>query len=255
MRFAVLGSGSNANSYIFEDETFGFLIDNGFSLKEMMYRARELEYDVEKLHFILLTHTHEDHVRGAGQLSRKLGIPVVMHKNTSRKAVRRIDPHSVLEIVPGETYSYGGLSFIPFSTYHDADHSVGYYFTIGGKSFTLLTDTGKIPEEAKPYISRSDVLFLESNYDEQMLADGPYPAFLKKRIASGRGHLSNCSAAGFLEGLDDGDGPSLVYLCHLSDTNNTAERVRESMKRVMEKGNRKIIICRKGEAIQGENHK
>ncbi len=255
MRFAVLGSGSSANSYIFEDKDFSFLIDNGFSVKELSLRAKELNFDLGKLHFILITHTHDDHVRGAGTLSRKLKIPVVMHKRIPRKTTDRINPHELLGILPDKTYNYGSLEFIPFTTSHDAPHPVGYHFSIGNKRFTLLTDTGVVPEKAKEHVKNSDVVFLESNYDAVMLEKGPYPVYLKKRIASSRGHLSNTAAMDFINELGGKEGPSLIYLCHLSAANNSVEKVRGEIEARVLKNNRRIVICGKGEMIPGEDDK
>ncbi len=253
MKYAVLGSGSSANSYIFENGAFSFLIDNGFTMKEVMKRADDFHFDMGKLKFIMLTHTHLDHCRGVGRLSRKLKIPVVMHHEISRSEADKISPYSRLDVVPGKEYSFDALTFVPFRTSHDAPHSIGFYFDIGGTRFTLLTDTGVIPEDADRFIIQSDVLFLETNYDEEMLADGPYPAYLKKRIASGKGHLSNKTAFEFLESLDKAQGPSTVYLCHLSDTNNSVPILEQMVKSSHAQETRKIIICHKGEALEGKN--
>ncbi len=253
MKYAVLGSGSSANAYIFENGAFSFLIDNGFSMKEVMNRAKAFRFDIRKLKFIMLTHTHQDHCRGVGRLSRKLKIPVVMHQDLSRSEADKISPFSRLDVVPGKEYSFDTLTFVPFLTSHDAPYSIGFYFAIGGTRFTLLTDTGVIPEDAGSFIMRSDVLFLETNYDEDMLANGPYPPYLKKRIASREGHLSNESALTFLESLDKTKGPSTVYLCHLSDTNNSVKILEEMVKNSHAQKTRKIIICHKGEALEGKN--
>ena len=255
MRFAVLGSGSSANSYIFEDEDFSFLIDNGFSVKELCQRAEDLDFDLSRLHFIFITHTHDDHVRGAGALSRKLKIPVVIHKRVPRRTTDKINPHELLGILPDKTYNYGSLEFIPFTTSHDASHPVGYHFSIGGKKFTLLTDTGVVPEKAREHVANSDVLFLESNYDCEMLENGSYPVYLKKRIASSKGHLSNRAAVDFINGMASGEGPSLIYLCHLSASNNSVDRLKDEIETNIENNGRKIIICGKGEMIPGENDK
>ncbi len=255
MRYAILGSGSSANSYIFEDGEFSFLIDNGFSVKEMHQRAGELDFDLSKLRFILITHTHDDHVRGAGSLSRRLKIPVVMHKRVPRKSTDRINPYELLGILPDKTYTYGNLKFVPFTTSHDAPHPVGYHFSFGGKKFTLLTDTGVVPEKARVHVKKSDVVFLESNYDCRMLENGPYPVYLKKRIASSKGHLSNSAAVDFINGLESGEGPSLIYLCHLSAANNSVDKVRGEIEKNIDNTERRIIICGKGEMIPGENDK
>ncbi len=253
MKYAVLGSGSTANAYIFEKGSFSFLIDNGFTLKEVLKRINDFHFDIKKIKFILLTHTHQDHARGVGRLSRKLKIPVVMHEGISRKEAGKIAPYTRLDVKPGKEYSFDALTFVPFCTSHDAAHSVGFYFSIGGTRFTLLTDTGIIPGKVLPYVLQSDVLFLEANYDEEMLTTGPYPLHLKKRIASDRGHLSNTIALEFLQSIGETEGPQTVYLCHLSDKNNSVAVLSSLIKTQYAQGTRKIIICHKGEALEGEN--
>ena len=251
VKYAVLGSGSSANAYIFEQDNFGFLIDNGFTLKEIIKRADDFHFTMGKLKFILLTHTHQDHSRGVGGLSRKLKIPIVVHQRLSRKKVRKIDPYKRLDVVPGKVYTFDSLTFVPFETSHDAEASLGFYFTFGGKRFTLLTDTGIIPDTVISYVLQSDVLFLEANYDEVMLREGTYPEYLKRRIASDKGHLSNKTALDFLEGIGDGVGPETVYLCHLSDSNNSPDLLAQMIETRYTKGKRNIRICNKGEALEG----
>ncbi len=254
IRYAVLGSGSSANAYIFEQGDFSFMIDNGFSLKELLKRAADFDFDLNKLRFILLTHIHVDHYRGAGRLSKKYKIPLVMHEAIPKKEITKINPYSRLDISPGQEYSFDVLTFTSFSTLHDAENSIGFYFKVGSTCFTLLTDTGRIPDEAEKYVMQSDILFLEANYDEEMLKKGPYPYYLKERILSEKGHLSNIDAVNFLNKLGDNKGPSIVYLCHLSDTNNSVELLKDLLKKEYRETDRKIIICKKGKAIRGVNY-
>lgn len=253
VKYAVLGSGSSANSYIFELDNMSFIIDNGFTCKEIFRRAGTLNFDLQKLKFILLTHTHQDHSRGVGELSRKLKVPVVMHKNLSRGTTKKLGIHSRFDIEPGKEYTLDSLKFVSFATSHDAENSLGFYFVLGGTHFTLLTDTGIIPEEVMPYVMKSQVLFLEANYDEKMLENGPYPSFLKQRIASDKGHLSNRASFDFLKMLDENTGPSTVYLCHLSDTNNSMDILTQLVEKLNSTWRRNIIICKKGEPVEGVN--
>ncbi len=253
IKYAVLGSGSSANSYIFELDNMSFIIDNGFTSKEILKRAETFNFDLRKLKFILLTHTHQDHSRGVGRLSKKLKVPVVMHKNLSRGTAEKLGIHSRLDIEPGKEYTLDSLMFVSFATSHDAKNSLGFYFSLGNTNFTLLTDTGIIPEDVLPYVMKSQILFLEANYDEKMLENGPYPSFLKQRIASDRGHLSNRAALDFLKTLDEGTDPSTVYLCHLSDTNNSMDILTQLVEKLNSTGKRNIIICKKGEPVEGTN--
>lgn len=248
VRYAVLGSGSSANSYIFEKDDFSFIIDNGFSLKELTRRAAIAEFDLAKVKFILLTHTHSDHFNGVGTLSRKFKIPVVVHHLLSDDDFNKMKPYNRLDVVPGKEYNFDLLSFTPFSTSHDACCPLGFYFSFEEETFMLLTDTGKVSDEMHKLAAKTKTLFLEANYSEELLMSGPYPGFLKNRISSDKGHLSNDDAIEFLNSMEDSI-PDMVYLCHLSDSNNSPECIKEDLKLKL-KWNGNIKICNKGEIYE-----
>ena len=248
VRYAVLGSGSSANSYIFENNGFSFIIDNGFSLKELTRRAGLAEFDLAKVNFILLTHTHSDHFKGVGTLSRKYKIPVVVHHYLPDEDFNKMNPYSRMDVVPGKEYNFDSLSIIPFSTSHDACCPLGFYFSFGEETFMLLTDTGTVSDEMRSLAAKTNILFLEANYSEELLMTGPYPGFLKNRISSDKGHLSNDDAIEFLNSMEDST-PNMVYLCHLSDSNNSSACIKEDLQLKLKwKGN--IKICNKGEIYE-----
>lgn len=248
VRYAVLGSGSTANSYIFEKDDFSFIIDNGFSLKELTRRAASANFDLAKVKFILLTHTHSDHFKGVGTLSRKYKIPVVVHHLLPDEDFNKMNPFTRLDVVPGKEYNFDTLSFTPFSTSHDACCPLGFYFALGERTFMLLTDTGIVTDEMHDLAKNTETLFLESNYSEDLLMTGSYPGFLKNRISSNKGHLSNDAAIEFLN-LMDNSTPEMVYLCHLSDSNNSPAAIKEALELKLKWiGN--IKICNKGEIYE-----
>jgi phosphoribosyl 1,2-cyclic phosphodiesterase len=250
LRFAVLGSGSSANGYIFEYGSFSFLVDNGYSLTEFRRRMKLVDFNEKNLAFIFLTHLHSDHFKGVETLSRTLNIPVVTHEsmpvedNLKQPGIHRLDIQS------GKPYQFDNLHFQAFDTSHDAPHSLGFHFTLGDSSFTLITDTGCISEEMENLALKSDYLFLESNYSPDMLHRGPYPNFLKKRILSDLGHLSNLDAAAFMSRLADREQSSLkkIFLCHLSQKNNTVEKVREEVERIYS-GRIPYTICPRNDSL------
>ncbi|OHD11817.1 MAG: hypothetical protein A2Z96_05845 [Spirochaetes bacterium GWB1_48_6] len=248
-RFAVLGSGSKANSYIFEWQDFSFVIDNGFSARNLLSRIELGGFSPQKIRYIFLTHGHEDHIRGVETLSRQLKIPVVHHRSLPLENYFKHTPVSK-RIEPLMEYREGPLKFLAFPTYHDAPGAVNYYFSLGNKRFTLITDTGKTDTDMLALASRSDVVFLESNYCPDMLKTGPYPWYLKQRIESDLGHLSNQQALEFLNKIPE-NGPGSIYLVHLSDTNNAVDRVEKTLAQgLTRKG--KITICPKNYQIIGE---
>lgn len=244
MRYAVLGSGSSGNSYIFEHDGFSFLIDAGFSGKELRRRIGDLGFDERMISCIFLTHAHKDHTKGAGILSRKLKIPIVYQGRFSKGVMERLK----------------GLKIRAFPTSHDSPGSVSYSFRFGGRRITLITDTGKVFKEMATYASESDLLFLEANYNEEMLAAGPYPYYLKERILSELGHLSNKDAISFLNSLGKGCSNNnhstngnckKVYFCHLSGTNNSPGKLEEELGLYCTwQGN--WTICPKGLPVAGE---
>ncbi|MBI9105967.1 MAG: MBL fold metallo-hydrolase [Spirochaetales bacterium] len=248
LRYAVIGSGSSANSYIFDYKGYSFIVDNGFSCKQAIERAQQLGFDPDNVKYIFLTHSHDDHFRGIEVLSRKLKAPVVLHAelNLNRKIKKHF--YRRKDIMPGCFYTEGDFRFRAFQTSHDADFSLSYHFQLGPAVFTIITDTGVVSIEMLELASQSDVLFLEANYNQRMLDDGPYPYFLKQRILSDHGHLSNTAALSFLNEVGQREDARLkeVYFCHLSDTNNSPEVLAEDIGRELKwKGS--WVICRKGQ--------
>jgi phosphoribosyl 1,2-cyclic phosphodiesterase len=252
VRYSVLGSGSTANAYMFEDDTAALLVDNGFSVRELIRRAEAAGHDCKKLVMILLTHTHTDHVRGVGAAARKFGIPVAMHKNLPVDAVVLNLQPRIFPVETGNSYQVGTFSFTPFAISHDSPWSISYKISSGGSTFVIITDTGVVTPEMRLVAAESDVLFLEANYDNDLLREGPYPGSLKRRIASVKGHLSNDHAADFLEDLyrDNLRKPEKIYLCHLSGTNNTALHAAEACRRLVKIG-LSISVCEKNGMYTG----
>ncbi|MBN2051045.1 MAG: MBL fold metallo-hydrolase [Spirochaetales bacterium] len=257
VRYAVLGSGSSANAYIFQYGDTAVAVDNGFSCKEFLRRAVAAGFDPGALKIILLTHVHGDHLRGVSTLSRALKIPVALHRDLP---VPRFFPkgvHSSLPLTPEEPVTVGAVTILPFLSSHDAPCSMNYHLRLPGRSFTIITDTGVILPRMYELARQSNVLFLEANYSKTMLLNGPYPEDIKQRILSEQGHLSNDDAVHFLNDLYSCDEPDLemVYFCHLSDTNNAPEVLKEHLRlhlvpdlhiRVCEKGELCLPPCQEG---------
>lgn len=252
IRYAVLGSGSSANSYIFEKGNSSFIIDNGFTAKELLRRMKALGFDPRKLEFIFLTHIHTDHLKGVERLSVDLQIPVVINQSLPIHQYVKGELYKTLSIVPGKEYCSGKLTFSAFETYHDAPSSLSYYFDFGCTKVTVITDTGKFDENMIDMAASSHILFLESNYSEEMLEQGTYPPFLKQRIRSEHGHLSNYQSAEFIKLITDREEYSLeqIYLCHLSKNNNSVDKVREEIGEDCGMGI-PVRICDRGEMVPG----
>lgn len=224
-----LGSGSGGNAVAVTDGTTTVLIDCGFSAREVARRMAIAGLSADTVSGILLTHEHSDHLRGVEVFSRRHSCDVYATTGTRRAAGLDAMQACVVGIAGGEEVRIGTLSIVPFRTSHDAAEPVGFRVTTpSGRRFGLATDTGVLTPEAAEALADVDVLGLESNHDLKMLEAGPYPGFLKRRILSREGHLSNPDAADALEALVS-DRLRRVVAVHRSDTNNTASLARRGL--------------------------
>ena len=253
VRYAVLGSGSEGNAYIIENNKAALLIDNGYCLRELLERVNKAGFEAAKLKYIFLTHDHGDHSGGVVELAQHLGLTVIMHrKATIKAAAGGLSYCHRWSIDDGKHYSdeETELSFIPFATSHDSPNSVGYFIEVSGCRFLLVTDTGKLTPPMYDYAESAGVIFLESNYSPVMLEKGRYPAFLKARIAGARGHLSNYDAAGFVARLTN-SRQKRIFLCHLSQNNNSVEQLTEEFASVYPL-TPNITVCPRNQLMAGE---
>ena len=255
VRYAVLGSGSSGNSYAFSDGQTSVLIDQGYSGVELQRRLVAIGLDISSVAAVCVTHLHPDHAKGLGVISRKLRVPIYLHTAMVEKekvvfSKLSIPPECIALVRPLEEFSVGPFVLSCFETSHDSGGSVGWRVTYGDTSLMVLTDTGCYTQEQLLLAKSSNILFLEANYDEAMLQNGPYPYYLKQRISGLYGHLSNDQALQFLqESQFTGEH---VYFIHLSGTNNEpsllSNMAREQMKTP-------FTVCEKGRCYGGNMEK
>lgn len=223
MKICLLGSGSKGNCLYIESHGAAVIIDQGFSHIEVMSRLASRGLDEGRIRAILLTHEHDDHIRGAGITARKLGIPVYATPGTlsGRKNIFTGD-ESLVPIESGRSFIIGALEIHPFSVSHDARDPVQYCISSGKTKVSVATDLGFVSTLVEQRIRGSHLVIIEANHDVDMLKKGSYPWPLKQRILSRTGHLSNRNAAEFLFNLCQPD-PFKVVLAHLSEENNRAD--------------------------------
>ncbi|MHB1323306.1 MAG: MBL fold metallo-hydrolase [Coriobacteriia bacterium] len=224
MRLIVLASGSSGNAALIESGGRAVLLDAGLSARETMRRIALAGAGDARIEAILLTHEHGDHVRGARVLARRLGVPVIGTSGTLHGAANcLLDVPELVTVGRRDEFSLAGMRITTFGTMHDACDPCGYSFkSRNGHRVGIATDTGVMATEVTEALSGCHAIGLESNHDERMLAAGPYPPFLKRRIAGERGHLSNAAAAEALASLR-WKGLAHVFALHLSEQNNTPE--------------------------------
>lgn len=234
MRLIVLASGSSGNCALIESGGRAVLLDAGISARETLRRITAAGAADVRIEAILLTHEHVDHVRGARVLARRLGVPVMGTAGTLQAAADcLVDVPETAAIGRRDQFSVAGLRVRSFATQHDASEACGYVFeSRAGHRVGVATDTGVVTPEIAEALGGCHALGLESNHDERMLETGPYPPFLKRRIAGDRGHLSNGAAAAALATLR-WNGLAHVYALHLSEQNNTPGHARSALARAL----------------------
>jgi phosphoribosyl 1,2-cyclic phosphodiesterase len=228
MRFVSLGSGSRGNASLIETGNTRILLDNGFALRELERRLEQVQVAADSIDAVLLTHEHQDHVRGVGPLARRYKLPVWMTAGTNHQGRCGELPSLHLINSHGGNFRIGDIEVEPFPVPHDAREPVQFVFSSGTSRLGMLTDAGNWTPHILELLSSCSALFLECNHDDAMLANGPYPPALQRRVGGPLGHLSNRQAAEFLRKLDHGRLNRLVA-SHLSEKNNTPDLVREAL--------------------------
>ncbi len=238
----VLFSSSKGNCCLVKNGADVFLIDAGASAKRIFAAIGAVGVSPSDLRAVFLTHEHSDHIAGLNTLVKTCRIPVFAPSGCF-DALRRAcpdavpflhtnDPHTVVELENTRVYAV--------RTPHDAAASVGFRMELGEECFGYFTDIGHLSADVLHALSGCRRVVLESNHDPDMLKYGPYPASLKRRIASPYGHLSNTDCAALLPHLAD-YGTQRVVLAHLSEHNNTPEKARaESEQRLQSKASRAV---------------
>ncbi|HUI40824.1 MAG TPA: MBL fold metallo-hydrolase [Terriglobia bacterium] len=225
LRICVLGSGSKGNSTWIATARTRLLIDAGLSGRETCARLAAVGERPESCNAIVISHEHSDHVTGLRKLALDLGRPVYINQAT-REALTWDPRITAFEMfVAGEKFTIGDIEITPFSVPHDAADPVAFTFEAEGLKIGLVTDLGYVPEHVKQHVHGCHALIFESNHDVEMLRVGPYPWFIKQRVMSRHGHLSNATTAEFLADAYDG-GAQVLVLAHLSETNNHPEIAR-----------------------------
>ena len=229
------------SSYYIGTEKYGILIDAGIAVRTIKKGLKEAGISMEMIRAVFVTHDHADHIKAVGGLGEKLNIPIYttarIHEGINRSycmteklysSVRYLEKQQPMQLEDFHIES--------FEVPHDGTDNVGYCIEIGGKVFAFLTDLGEITPTAAEYIRKANYLILEANYDEEMLRMGTYPQYLKERITSRTGHMSNIATAEFLsENMTE--HLQYIWLCHLSKDNNHPELAYKTVEwKLREKG-------------------
>lgn len=222
MKVHILASGSSGNAACIEMGEARFLIDAGISARRIKTGLASVGILPESIDGIFITHEHIDHIKGLATFTKRYRTPIFARRDVFLSMMCRQElPQECIRMMP-EKMTWQEIEVSSFATLHDAADPVGYTFSYGGEKLGLATDLGFVTERVKEELTGSDVLIFEANHDLDMLKGGSYPAMLKRRIMSNRGHLSNDAAAWSLSQIL-GDKQATVFLAHLSKENNHPE--------------------------------
>lgn len=239
VRVVSLGSGSSGNAILVRQGATTVLVDDGFAPRTLIARLREAGVAPEEISAILLTHEHSDHTSGARAFARRYGIPLIADPRTLNALCAQPDrnapgapPPERVEMPVGHTLTWGALEVTSFPISHDAIAPCGYVLASAAWRVLIATDTGMVTDAMLEAMRGANLLIVEANHDYDRLVSGPYPQYLKSRILSPTGHLSNEQTGRALTSVLD-DGPRWLWLAHLSRTNNTPDIARAHIRTML----------------------
>lgn len=220
MKVVILGSGSKGNSTYINLGKDHILIDAGFNYLTLKKRLEEQTLNIKLITKVFITHEHSDHIKGLASLVKKTNCLVYGPNIIISNLTKIINPNNLRIIDQYQNFNSYEVETVPTS--HDAEQSVGYIFKEDNNELVYITDTGYINQKILKKITNKSMYILESNYDEKMLWDGPYPYYLKQRITSDTGHLSNLMTAEYLSKIV-GNKTKYIVLAHISENNNNPD--------------------------------
>ncbi len=247
MRVTILGSGSEGNALLLESSTTSVLVDAGLSHRKLVQRFTALGREApNNVKAVIVTHSHTDHAAHASTYATRFGCPVRASEATMPsihlRPTVRAEPFTV-----GRRFVVGDITIHSHSLPHDVPQ-VALVFETKVTTVGLMTDLGHVPKGLERFLGVCETLLLESNHDPEMLAMGPYPETLKRRVGGSLGHLSNGQAGDLLAGL--AYAPRRVVLMHLSETNNSARLARSSAEAALGHQGTELLLAQQQQPLE-----
>ena len=248
MKIKVLASGSKGNCSYIETSSARFLIDIGITYQRLKKELEKMNLTLEDIDALLLTHAHNDHTSGLKVTLKHTNFKIYTNNEMLKELIVPIENYRI-ELYQ-ETIHLNNTKITIFKTSHDAKGSVGFIIEDEKNSLVYITDTGYINKKNFKLLANKNIYYIESNHDEKMLMDGPYPYYLKQRIISDEGHLSNDTTAKYLKKLV-GDNTKYIILAHLSEHNNKEEiAYNTSRETLKDRSDIKIVVAKQSEALE-----
>lgn len=227
-RLRVLRSGSSGNATLVDAGDTKVIVDAGLPAEGIVRELTAIPVLPEDISAVLLTHEHDDHAKGAAALARMAGAAILANEGTIAAAGPLLHGARVERFTTGQPFAVGSLQVEAFLVPHDAVEPVGFVISRNGRRIVIATDLGEVTEELIERAQGAAALVIEANYDLRLLSVSPYPWFLKNRILSPTGHLSNDAAARAVVAAAS-NHPQIVFLVHLSDINNLTPLARDTV--------------------------
>lgn len=243
MKIIVLASGSKGNSTYIEHDNVKILIDLGVSSNYVEEKLKNINVDPKDINIILITHTHSDHILGLKNFVKKYETSILISPKMEENIRKTIKNPNIIYF--RKEMDLDGLSIKIIKNSHDSE---SYGFIINEK-LVYITDTGYINTKHFSLISNKEVYIMESNHDVEMLMNGRYPHYLKQRILSDKGHLSNEASSYYLSKVI-GDKTKYIVLSHLSEENNTEEKALEELNNKVTNESIKKLVAKQNESLE-----
>ena len=248
MKIKVLASGSKGNCSLIETASARFLIDIGITYQRLKKELEKMNLNLDDIDALLLTHAHNDHTSGLKVLLKHTNFKIYANKDIIKELTVDIDKERI-ELYDSIMH-LNSTELTIFKTSHDAKGSVGFLITDDGSSLVYITDTGYLNRKYFKLLTNRNIYYIESNHDEKMLMDGPYPYYLKQRILSDEGHLSNETTSKYLKKLV-GDSTKYIILAHLSEHNNKEDLAYTTTRvALQDRSDIKILVAKQNEALE-----
>ncbi|MDD3242979.1 MAG: MBL fold metallo-hydrolase [Eubacteriales bacterium] len=230
-----LFSGSKGNATLVQAGDTAVLVDAGVSARRLEGALKQQGVEPGQLRAVLVTHEHSDHISGLNIFAERYALKVYANEQTWKAMngqMNRLTAVQRIVVEPDTDFFIGGLNVETYATPHDSACSQGYGFYAGGRRAAVVTDLGHMPKGLLERLCGCETLVLECNHDEEMLREGPYPAYLKTRILGRNGHLSNAACGNALRVLIN-RGARQIALAHLSQENNTPLLARQTVDHIL----------------------
>lgn len=251
MKVCVLSSGSKGNSTLVITDKVKILIDLGTTTSYVEAALSNINVDVKEISHILITHSHADHIKGLKVFIKRYN-PIILVTEDMKNVLEKELGNFRYEYYEDKKAIIGDLTVNVIKTSHDAEESIGFVLTNNNSSMVYITDTGYINQKYFKILSNNNLYVLESNHDIKMLMDGPYPYYLQQRVRGDKGHLSNKQASDYLCKFI-GDNTKKIVFAHISEHNNSYEKVIETFNEELSKNDMKfddVLIAKQNEATE-----